>query len=411
MATRDSAKRKYRSSRSRFRRKKTLTIFISYAHTDREFLHDLVKQLRLLQRRCPAITNIWWDEKLNGGDAWHEKIIEQVEQADLILPLLSPDFEVSSYCQETEMACARSREFAGECLLVPIIIRDLPATEYSAYQMLPEGGKPIKHWSDRDSAYKSVILGLQKVITENFKVKIEGGELVPEHESTSKNAKTTRTKQQVPPRSDARKTKRVLSFRRLLLLAFVVGFFWAMYSASPNEDSDWNSSSAGEKRAEFFASTQLDEPTPYVPPESTDAERFHADSYEQATRTIEQLLSDFVDSGCSEEEFEDVFIQGFQSEAGLDSKDPTVWINVSAEQLDASTYQTLGFNVDSYQHRDGVSKPTITARFVSSYEYRRMMTAIAAGKCWVIKASIVKGDRKVALSSCRVVSSFSCQGD
>lgn len=49
---------------------------------------------------------------------------------------------------------------------MPILVRkcDLEGASLTQLQWLPTGGKPVKNWTDRDSAWTDVAGGIRKVV-------------------------------------------------------------------------------------------------------------------------------------------------------------------------------------------------------------------------------------------------------
>lgn len=80
--------------------------------------------------------------------------------------LLSNDFIRSDYCMLKEMEVAKKRAAAGQCAIVPIIVRACPFTklELGQIQAIQPGGKPVKQHRDRDAAWLEVTKQLDRVI-------------------------------------------------------------------------------------------------------------------------------------------------------------------------------------------------------------------------------------------------------
>ena len=100
------------------------------------------------------------------GEKWEDKIDENLERADLILLLISADFIASNYCWEKEMMRALERDAAQEAKVVPVILRDVnwAGAPFSKLQSLPEGGRAVVLWSDRDSAWRNVSEGIERIV-------------------------------------------------------------------------------------------------------------------------------------------------------------------------------------------------------------------------------------------------------
>ena len=137
----------------------TLQVFISYSHKDEILRGELETHLALLQRT--GIVTSWADRCITPGDDWRGQIDEAVNQADIILLLVSANFVSSDYCWDIEMKRALARADDGSARVIPIIVRpclwkDAP---FARFQPLPPGGKPVTSASSRaaqDEAWTKV---------------------------------------------------------------------------------------------------------------------------------------------------------------------------------------------------------------------------------------------------------------
>jgi hypothetical protein len=147
-----------RSSRSSIR------LFISYAHRDEDLRLELDDQLSNLQRQ--QIISGWHDRRIAPGQEWADQIDDALNEAQIILLLISARFMASDYCYDKEMVRAIERHDAGEAVVIPIILSacDWQDAPFSKLQALPKDAKPIKNWNDRDEAWLDVVRGLRRVI-------------------------------------------------------------------------------------------------------------------------------------------------------------------------------------------------------------------------------------------------------
>lgn len=67
-----------------------MSIFYSYAHEDEWYRDQLEKHLRLLQLQ--GIISEWHDRKVIPGMNWAQVIDDHLQNASIILLLISPDF-------------------------------------------------------------------------------------------------------------------------------------------------------------------------------------------------------------------------------------------------------------------------------------------------------------------------------
>lgn len=143
-----------------------VTLFYCYAQRDREMRDELDKHLMPLKRS--GLIESWYDGKIVPGAERDQEIKRQLTTAQIVLLLISPDFMASDYCYEQEMKVAIRRHERGSARVIPIILRDTlwENTPFSALQVLPMDGKPIRSSSDRDRAFADVARAIQMVVTE-----------------------------------------------------------------------------------------------------------------------------------------------------------------------------------------------------------------------------------------------------
>lgn len=113
----------------------------------------------------------WHDRKITAGDEWKGEIDANLERADIILLLVSADFIASDYCYDVEMKRALERYDAGEARVIPVILRDVNwhSAPFGKLQALPKDGKPVRKWPDKDTAWRNVAEGIEKVVEQLLK--------------------------------------------------------------------------------------------------------------------------------------------------------------------------------------------------------------------------------------------------
>ncbi|MDQ6705552.1 MAG: toll/interleukin-1 receptor domain-containing protein, partial [Acidobacteriota bacterium] len=139
-------------------------LFYSYAHEDADLRDLLEKHLTALRR--DGLIESWHDRDILPGAAWNDSISEHLEQADIILLLISVDFLASPYCTGTEMSRALEREKRGEATVIPILLRPVELTNapFRHLQFLPDKGKPVVEWRNRDEAFVDVARGIRRAV-------------------------------------------------------------------------------------------------------------------------------------------------------------------------------------------------------------------------------------------------------
>lgn len=140
-----------------------IRLFYSYSHKDEAFRDELETHLAILRRQ--GIIESWHDRRIEPGGDWAGEIDRNLEEADIILLLVSANFIASDYCFEKEMKRAMERHQAGEARVIPIILKraDLEGVPFLKLQALPKDAKPIATWRDQDEAWTDVARGIRRV--------------------------------------------------------------------------------------------------------------------------------------------------------------------------------------------------------------------------------------------------------
>lgn len=114
--------------------------------------------------------NIWYDSEIVPGLEWESEIKRNLENSDIILQLVSPDFLASEYCYSEEMYEALERHRKGDLRLIPIILNDCDwrNAPFADIQFLPSDAKPISRFSNKDEAYLNVVSHLRSIIEHRF---------------------------------------------------------------------------------------------------------------------------------------------------------------------------------------------------------------------------------------------------
>jgi hypothetical protein len=137
-----------------------LHIFCSYAEIDKPLVESLRAQMHPLDR---------WDVEMYyvydalAGAQWERERDEQFNKAQIILLLISADFMAAEeHKNEIEQALARGREIQ----VIPVILRptDWQSTPLGKLTPLPEGGRAVTQWENRDEAFHSIATGLLRII-------------------------------------------------------------------------------------------------------------------------------------------------------------------------------------------------------------------------------------------------------
>jgi len=145
---------------------RVIEVFISYAQEDERLMHKLEKHLATLKHQ--GYVTFWNNLRINAGKEWDNEINEHLSTAHVILLLISSDFMASDYCTSVEVKQALLRHDAGECRVIPVILRPLHwrIGPVSKLLPLPTDGKPVTEWRNKDKAFVNIAEGIQKVVEE-----------------------------------------------------------------------------------------------------------------------------------------------------------------------------------------------------------------------------------------------------
>jgi hypothetical protein len=143
-----------------------VSIFISYARKDEAYMQELVSHLYPLQR--DGLISSWYDGQILPGEEWAPQIKQNLEQAQVILLLISKDFLNSDYCYEIELTKAIERHKLRAASVIPVILRSclwdqvsIGGFRLSDLQALPKDARPISRWDDPDDAFTDVAKGFK----------------------------------------------------------------------------------------------------------------------------------------------------------------------------------------------------------------------------------------------------------
>jgi internalin A len=145
-------------------------LFYSYSHIDEVLLEELKAHVTQLER--VGLLKTWDDQRIGAGKELETEIDPRLEEADIILLLVSSDYLVSTPCQK-EMRRALARHERGEARVVPVIVRDvdwkLAPFAKLKLKLLPKDARPVTNpafWANHDIAWRNVEKGLKEVVEE-----------------------------------------------------------------------------------------------------------------------------------------------------------------------------------------------------------------------------------------------------
>ncbi|MBS1790743.1 MAG: toll/interleukin-1 receptor domain-containing protein [Acidobacteria bacterium] len=141
-----------------------IEVFFSYSHKDEALRDELSKHLAILKRQ--GVISEWHDRQIPPGTEWKEALDTRINQAHIILLLISSDFLASDYCYETEGKCAMERHERSEAIVLPIILRPCSwqGGLFEKLQVLPIGLRPVTTWPNQDEAFTNIVEGIRDAV-------------------------------------------------------------------------------------------------------------------------------------------------------------------------------------------------------------------------------------------------------
>jgi hypothetical protein len=159
-------------------------VFVSYSHEDSIFRKEVQKFLVNLERE--KLIKIWQDVLINPGDIWEEEIQNSLENADIIILLVSQNFINSTYIYEKEMKKAIKKAEDKSAVIIPVLLKNC---DWSNWIVLPEGTdenlvnqdkgkigkyqfmpmdddqklKPIVKWANEEDAWMKLVSFIRKI--------------------------------------------------------------------------------------------------------------------------------------------------------------------------------------------------------------------------------------------------------
>jgi len=140
----------------------SVTVFISYAPEDEDLRGELDKHLAVLRRE--GIIRGWSDRMIGAGAEWRGEIDRRLDEADIILLLVSASYLASDYLYDVEMARAIERHDARQSTVIPVILRpcDWASAPFGRLRALPSSGQPVTGFGNVDAALADVARALRE---------------------------------------------------------------------------------------------------------------------------------------------------------------------------------------------------------------------------------------------------------
>jgi hypothetical protein len=210
------------------------TLFFSYSHRDEALRNELEVHLSMLKRQ--GIIETWHDRRIGAGEEFDRAISKNLEEADIILLLVSSDFLNSNYCYDIELQRAMERHERQEAIVLPVILRpcDWHHAPFGKLLALPKDGKPVSKFPDRDEAFLEVVQAIRSAVS-----KLAPGR-APSHPARNPSASAKPQVTDVPRSSNLRIRKTFTDHERDKFLEESYGYIANFFENSLVELSSRN---------------------------------------------------------------------------------------------------------------------------------------------------------------------------
>lgn len=146
-------------------REKNPNVFISYSHSDRDYLDRLLVHLKPLEKE--GLIDLWVDTRLRAGDRWKKEIEKALNRATVAILLVSADFLASDFITDNELPpLLRNAEEKGT-RIVPLIVKPCRFTR----------DKHLRHFHAINDPNQSIVLlpsGEREVLYDKVAMEVEG---------------------------------------------------------------------------------------------------------------------------------------------------------------------------------------------------------------------------------------------
>lgn len=140
------------------------SLFFSYSHKDEVIRNELETHLTLLKRQ--GRITAWHDRRISAGTDIHRTISNELEEAEIILLLVSANFLASDYCYDTEMSRALEKHNSNLAVVIPVIVHpcDWHSAPFGHLRATPTDGKPVSMYGNIQEAFSIITKDIREAI-------------------------------------------------------------------------------------------------------------------------------------------------------------------------------------------------------------------------------------------------------
>lgn len=144
----------------------TASLYASCAPADEALQTQLANHLTLLERQ--GVITSWSSRQILPGNDRTQTIHQQLNTANIILLLISPDAIADDTCYHLEIQSAMERHQSGEARVIPILLRpvDWQGAPFGQLDVLPKNHQPVTTWPNQDEAFQEIAAGIREIALE-----------------------------------------------------------------------------------------------------------------------------------------------------------------------------------------------------------------------------------------------------
>ncbi|NIM16858.1 MAG: TIR domain-containing protein [Candidatus Aminicenantes bacterium] len=166
-------------------------VFISYSHKDEEWKGKLTAHLKVLEME--GYCTLWDDRKIKEGDEWFPGIEKALNEAQIVIMMISAHFLTSNFIRKEEVPRILDRRMKEGVRVIPFIVKPCAwktVRWLAALQVTPKDGEPLS--TRQEAEIDRVLANFAERIASLLKQKeikepeIHFLPLPPEHISISK---------------------------------------------------------------------------------------------------------------------------------------------------------------------------------------------------------------------------------
>ena len=143
----------------------SVLLFYSYSHKNESYRDSIEQSLAYL--KTDGLLKDWYDHKILPGESITEKTREKMDEAQIIVFLLSQEFIASNECMK-EWKYARKLARENKMLYrIPVILTDCAWKDLVAddnIKALPKDGNPVAGFNNKNTARQQVYESIKEVI-------------------------------------------------------------------------------------------------------------------------------------------------------------------------------------------------------------------------------------------------------